>query len=274
VQGTVAQSVALTIFGNDVLHGVERNDFWPNSTAFKFCKAVSFVSLSGPLSAPEESPFAENPVQWISRLKSEGTIGLRLHHTTGNDPTFSDRMTVGFVGGGGRRLIESTRPSASDLWEARWRVQDQNEPDRRIWAVVYYRVDVNRAPVEPPRRGLAALRAELEVVLSKLEDFAIQQHLTAFAGSFRQAIDGFGAERPLATVYHSDIAPSTRISPDAKILLAAAQAAWVFGGMGSWNDLAFEGQADADYNLLSDRLFSLLVQTVQEAANDGFADQR
>jgi hypothetical protein len=138
----------------------------------------------------------------------------------------------------------------------------------------YYRVGVNRTPVEPPKRGLAALQAELEVVLSKLEDFAIQQHLTAFAGSFRQAIGCLGAKSPLTTVYHSDIAPSTRVSREARQLLAAAQAAWVFGGMGSWNDLTFEGQADADYKLLSEKLFSLLMQALTEAANDGFADQK
>jgi hypothetical protein len=274
VQGPIAQSVALTIFGNDVLHGVDRSDFWPSSTAFKFCKTVSFASLSGQSSAPDESPFAEHPVGWISKLNSEGTVGLRLHHIAGNDPTLSDRMTVGFVGGGGRWLIESMRPSASDLWEARWRVQNQNEPDRKIWAVVYYRVGVNRTPIGSPKRGLAALRAELEAVLSKLENFATQQNLAAFAGSFRKAIDCFGAESPLATVHHFDIAPSTRISPESKRLLAVAQAAWVFGGMGSWNDLGFEGQADAEYKVLSDTLFSLLMQTICEAANDGFADQK
>lgn len=54
---------------------------------------------------------------------------------------------------------------------------------------------------------------------------------------------------------------------EAKQLLAAAQAAWVFGGMGSWNDLGFDGNDQQEYNELSDKLFSLLNQAVSNATN-------
>ena len=38
----------------------------------------------------------------------------------------------------------------------------------------------------------------------------------------------------------------------------ACEAAWVFGGMGSWNDLGFQGEDQQTYERLSHRLFQLV----------------
>ena len=131
MQGSIAQAAALAIFGNDILRGYSRENFWPASTVFKFCKAVRFVALSGEATRPTESLFAEDPVQWISRLRDEGTTSLRLHDIPRNDPRISDRMSVGFVGGGGRWVIETRQAQASDLWEARWQVMNKDDPDQK-----------------------------------------------------------------------------------------------------------------------------------------------
>ena len=138
MQGSIAQAAALAIFGNDILRGYSRENFWPASTVFKFCKAVRFVALSGEATKPTESLFAEDPVQWISRLRGEGTTSLRLHDIPRNDPRISDRMSVGFVGGGGRWVIETRQAQASDLWEARWQVMNKDDPDQKIWGVTIH----------------------------------------------------------------------------------------------------------------------------------------
>jgi hypothetical protein len=52
-----------------------------------------------------------------------------------------------------------------------------------------------------------------------------------------------------------------------KNLLASAQAAWVFGGMGSWNDLGFDGNDQQEYTALSDELFLLLNQAIGATVN-------
>jgi len=90
LQGTITQAAALVIFGNDILRGYARDDFWPTSTAFKFCKTVRFVALGGDAAKPTESLFAEDPMQWISRLRDEGTTSLRIHNVARNDPRMSD----------------------------------------------------------------------------------------------------------------------------------------------------------------------------------------
>lgn len=70
-----------------------------------------------------------------------------------------------------------------------------------------------------------------------------------------------------STTYHSDLAPTPAIPLEAKQLLAAVQAAWVFGGMGSWNDLGFDGDDQREYDALSGKLFLLINQTLCSAIN-------
>ena len=52
---------------------------------------------------------------------------------------------------------------------------------------------------------------------------------------------------------------------EARQLLGAVLAGWVFGGMGSWNDLGFDGEDQEEYTELSDELFTLLNQAIAVA---------
>jgi hypothetical protein len=67
--------------------------------------------------------------------------------------------------------------------------------------------------------------------------------------------------------YHKDLVVEGAAPSLAKALLDAAQSAWVFGGMGSWNDLGFEGADQAEYDRVSQQLFTVLNETIQVAAN-------
>ena len=274
MQGTIAQAAALAIFGNDILRGYSRENFWPASTVFKFCKAVRFVALSGEATRPTESLFAEDPVQWISNLRDEGTSRLRLHAVAHDDPGMNGRMSVGFVGGGGRWLIETQRARASDVWQSRWQVEDKDDPDQKIWDVAYFRIDQGRPHTPLQTKSLTALRQDLMIVLSGIEAFAARQKLEYFAGAFRKAAGLLSSDHPLSETYHSDLAPTTAMPLEAKQLLGAVQAAWVFGGMGTWNDLGFDGDDQREYDALSGELFLLLNQALCGAINttSGAAD--
>jgi hypothetical protein len=267
LQGTIAQAAALAIFGNDILRGYSRENFWPASTVFKFCKAVRFVVLSGEATTPAESPFAEDPMQWIARLRDEGTSSLRLHAVAHDDPGMSDRMSVGFVEGGGRWLIETQQAQASDLWQARWQVVNKDDPDQKIWDAAYYRIDQGRPHIPLQTKSLTALRQDLMTVLSGIEAFAARHKLEHFAGAFRKARGLLSSDHPLAETYHSDLAPTAAMSLEAKQLLGAVQAAWVFGGMGTWNDLGFDGDDQRENDALSGELFLLLNQALCSAIN-------
>jgi hypothetical protein len=69
VNGPIAQAVALTIFGNQILRGGELDDFWPSLTVFNFCKAVSFLDMSG--TRPRlHVALAPTPAAWSIALPS------------------------------------------------------------------------------------------------------------------------------------------------------------------------------------------------------------
>jgi hypothetical protein len=225
------------------------------------------VTLHGDPRTPTENLFANDPVQWISELRDTGAIGLRIHHFAGNNPQIADRMSVGFVGGGGRWLIETLRPKLSDMWEARWLVGNREDPERKIWDVAYCRVDQDRAHLSFRGERLATLKNDLDIALSRIEAFAARKDLETFAKVFQGARSVLSSDGPLLQTYHSDLAPTTDIPLEAKQLLAAAQTAWVFGGMGSWNDVTFEGQDQAEYALVSQHLFALLNQVICSAVN-------
>jgi hypothetical protein len=58
------------------------------------------------------------------------------------------------------------------------------------------------------------------------------------------------------------------------MLLDASQKAWVFGGMGSWNDLGSEGDDQKLYERLSDRLFRAVNEAIEAAATSTFKEGR
>lgn len=271
MQGSIAQAAALTMFGNAVQKEDPGPPFWPSSTVFEFCRTVTFVDRDG--SRADERRIADDPVQWRSTLESGRLVGLRLHHAPSIDPPLNDRLSTGFVGGGGRWLIEAVGPATSDLWEADWQVGDPDAPDRRIWNVTYIRVATGIGRRELHERGLNVIRADLAEVLPRIEAFALRHGLDGFAPSFRTAIDLLDAEARMSRVYHSDLAAGAGLPAPAEQLLAAAQAAWVFGAMGSWNDVWFDGQVQAEYEAVSDGLFDLLIQAICEATNSSFSER-
>ena len=57
--------------------------------------------------------------------------------------------------------------------------------------------------------------------------------------------------------------------PDSTLaILDAAQSGWVFGGMGSWNDMAFHGEVEKEYARVSERLYSAITDAICAAANE------
>lgn len=54
-------------------------------------------------------------------------------------------MSAGFVGGGGRWVLEVALASGQiDIWAAQWDVENANAPDDRIWKVTYFLIAQQR----------------------------------------------------------------------------------------------------------------------------------
>src|SRR5262249_2594381 len=140
----------------------------------------------------------------------------------------------------------------------------RDAPDRRIWRVTYGNVATVATAMAAPA-DLRAVAARLKAALERTLAFA-ERNVGRFAPSFRQALACL-AGSPECKAYHRDLAIHGSLPDEALALLNAAQPAWVFGGMLSWNDLYFDGAVQAEYEAASEALFNRLRDAIVAAAN-------
>jgi hypothetical protein len=86
-----------------------------------------------------------------------------------------------------------------------------------------------------------------------------------FTQNFERALETLARDGGTAA-FHRDFfrGPLPR---DAARVLDACQHASVFGGMGSWNDMGFDGADGRDYERVSENLFSAINAAVPAAVD-------
>lgn len=268
MNGPLAQIVALTCHANAFLRGMPVHEFFPGNSTCTFCDWVKFVAVSKTLfGKSREIAVAANPNEWFQHLKSSGTLGVRLSCTPQNQPGISDRMSAAFVGGGGTWAMETVRERGkSGFWLPRWQVWNQKAPERRIWRVDYGRVS-EAASGGSINRDLELVQKQFRSALSEIHTFSEKHGCEGFTACFARAIETLDSNGEKRHGHHSDLVVRGVVPNLAEGLLDAAQSAWVFGGMGSWNDMGFVGADQIDYDRVSQQLFAVLNETIQLAAN-------
>lgn len=252
MQGPLVRDVLLVAIGNSLIAGKSVGWFWPDSGIFRYSRECVFVDR-------DHSVTAADPNTWLERVRTFD--GLWLDYTD-RGKWVGDRMTVGFVGGGHRWLIGAVNGSVTEIWEGHDTLGDRNATDGKIWTTHYVRLDADWKETRTRGRSVGELKTALDGTLAKIEAFARQQKLADFAGDFGAARKALTA-RPRADPMLVD----AMLPEDAAQLWAAIGAAWVFGGMGSWNDMSFDGEDGKTYEALSDQLFGELNEAVAAVAN-------
>ncbi len=275
MKAEIAQMVALTCHANAFLRGRVVPEFFPGNSTCQFCDRVKFIGFKKSLFGKvQESTVAANPNDWFDHLKKERIVGVRLSCAPQNNPGIPDRMSAAFAGGGGKWVAE-TVPSQgkSAIWMARWEVWNRDAPERRIW-----RVDYGRVSDDPPKKSepanLDAATDRLRSALVEIHSFSEKQNCAGFTECFaraRETLDSGGSKRH---GYHKDLFPEGAVPEAAAALLDAVQSAWVFGGMGSWNDLGFGGAEQTEYDRVSEELFHAANEAVLTAANTSFPTEQ
>lgn len=270
INGPIAQFAALTCHANAFLAGREIPCFFPSNSTTQFCDRIEFIELEpNPGGEPKARTLASSPDDWIHELPMREVDGVRLVFGPRNDPAISDRLSAGFVGGGHIWNMEVVRDDGlSELWSSEWGVWDQAAPEGRIWRVDY-RLESTRASGPHTGRNLAIVRRAFRESLLEVRDFSERHTQGAFTDHFSDALlvlDDYAAD----VGYHRDIALPGQLSEDAEALLKAAMRAWVFGGMGTWNDLGFEGTLQTEYENVSDRLFDVVHEAIEAAVTSTY----
>lgn len=272
MNGPVAQFVSLVCHGNSYLRGDRSRRIYPGNSTFQFCDRVAFVSIGRSwFGKPKETMVAPDPDAWFAHLAARGARGVRLLRRSQDLAWISDRMTAGLAGGGGDWMMAVRYAGKTEYWTSRWDVWDQDAPLQKIWRVRYFLASTHRSEPEPRRRLEGALPA-LKLALEQIHAFAKRKDCRGFMDCFQRATLTLERAMPLYG-YHRDLCPEDMATPAALAVLDAAQSAWVFGGMGSWNDLAFEGEDSKDYERVSAELFSTLNDAICAAANETDASQ-
>lgn len=268
MNGPLVQFVALTCHANAFLRGLTVPVFFPDNSTCQHCDWVKFFEVSKSIfGKSRERSVAETPNDWFEYLKKKGAIGVRLGCTPQNNAGISDRMTSAFVGGGGTWAMEARyRNGISSIWLSRWTVWNQNAPERRIWRVDYGLVSKNTSST-PDDQDLDTVASCLRTALSQIQAFSEQHHCDGFTAYFSRAIETLDSRGRKCHGSHKDLIVEGTATNVAAYLLDACQSAWVFGGMGSWNDMSFEGNDQKEYDRVSDQLFKVLNKTIEAVAN-------
>ena len=212
---------------------------------------------------------ASSPEDWFRWLKNTDAGRLSYIAFAWNGertPGLSEASAAGFSGGISMAIQAEMPDGQIELWYPSWNVDRTDLSKTHVWKVRYHGV-----------AGKAGLRAPLtvEFITSKLK-----QELSAAANFARRRAAGNNWEiifnKALATLSSSDIPPRGPLealpmfgySPAARRLLASADQAWVFGGMGSWNDLGWsEPDIQAEYEAVTGKLYEAVKAACVTAAN-------
>jgi hypothetical protein len=284
MNGPLAQIVAMTSHANAEIGGDSLQPFSLNNSTAMFCNKISYIdwirkkgilSLITNKNEYKEKCLADDFIGWTRFLKQENVKQLFLHYVSSINPQVSDRITAGFVGGGGRWLIEAWKGTTSDYWEAKWEVTNQEAKDRRIWSVTYARISRNNIVRKTEHSGLSGIEKGLKKSVLACQSFAKRYQMDIWKASFDNAVECLDSgETDFNTIYHKDIIPLGKYSDKAKRILFAAQSTWVFGGMGSWNDMgiwndkSFDEEEQKHYEKISDQLFSEVCKAITHATNE------
>ncbi|GAM97167.1 hypothetical protein U91I_00792 [alpha proteobacterium U9-1i] len=267
MQGPIAQALALVAVGNASLNDRDVTGFWPNASVFRFSKICEFLAPS-PTDDDAWLPVAQNPIEWFDRLKP-WCVGLRLHVAPRapqpGQSLLNERMSVGFVGGGPRWLIEAAGKDSAQIWQGFDRLLDRADPQQKIWANGYL-LQGETEPQTLSADPLPLALAEFALVLEEIEQLARELHAENFAHCFVEAREALKSAPPPAGFY-DDIAEYAGLDADARRALVAASSAWVFGGMGSWNDIGAPEALSARYERQSEALFQVLQRVIAAIAN-------
>jgi hypothetical protein len=265
VHGELAQVIALAAHGSAWLAGITpgpppRLD--AENTTFEFVRRVRFA-LDG--------SSASDVAGWLLDARGRGIERFWLSIpepgvVTLDGQEIPDRMLVAFAGAGPWSLLATSPERPPEVWRASWVVGDKDAPDQKIWEVDYHGTQAAAAVApSPPDMGAAAER--LAAALDDAEGFARRHDLENWAEVFAGARRiGDGDDPPPS--WHPDMLPSLGFSRPARRLVGMATRSWVFGGMGSWNDLGFDTPEDQEkYDRVSAELYPALLRAFVAGVN-------
>jgi hypothetical protein len=262
MNGELAQLICLATYGTVWLRDASAADKpeppdLTRNTTFKYAHSTEF--------ARQSSTVLVDPSAWLRDLHVRGCRRLWLDlpevvPARARWPYLEPHLEVAFANSG-RWYVLATGALHAEQWGATWSVIEPRPADNHIWAVSYAMTVADGARPLQPDVGQA--NSALDRALTDARDFARRSDEAGWAAQFDEAI-GATDDRP---PYQPDMMDPS-FPDDARRLIAKASRAWVFGGMGSWNDLGLADETKrTEHAEISRLLFATLLQACLAAVN-------
>ena len=260
--GEIAQACRFTSFGNAYLRGAPYDD-GALRAGLAHVHALEFVANATWLGLTIPRVIARTPAAWFAALRARGTQRLALLHGPPEAQPALRPALAAFAGGAGAWLIAAHEPARTTLWKSAWELADVPRGSAAPWDVTYSGVTV-RGLIPPHPADLIATSHALDAALGDAIAYAIDEPgLARWIAWFERARAALKSADPEAAVLAPAIHPI-----GARQLVAAAQCAWVFGGMMSWNDYGAPDPAkQARYAAVSAALFASVIDAILACVN-------
>ena len=248
VNGELAQCVMLTSYGNAYLHDARRvSREVVDHVAFQHTKTIQFG-----LARPFDGVTAFR--KWVQSLKRGNVVRLWLTDSLAASGDLQAHNAEAFSNANPRGIIAEYPEANNGLWVPHWKFTRGSK-----WLVAY---NCYQAPALPQSEDLAAITRRLTKAIKSAKQFA--------SGSFQNWVDWFQRALDAIELGRDSVQwfPSFGYSALCRQLMAGAASAWVFGGMGSWNDLWFEDKSHQNvYTTVTEELYSAVCTAIVASTN-------
>jgi len=265
MNGEILQLIAIASGANAALSGRWNASGFDEHQAFTYCQSVRFVELKRSMGKkkPIEDEVAASPEGWFGLLNKQGARCVFLNYGSSKDQQAPDYQLVAFVGGGGTwTLGVSDGSSKVTYWVARW-LSRRSHPEGKPWEVTYGKVAESRSAPSVPLPDQTDLRKRFTSTLKDIRRLAQEIEADNFEQFFDRGLRALDSADPMDHFPGDALARPMDYSLESRQLFAAAWASWVFGGMGSWNDLWIQDeQLSRRYDALSARLYDAICQSI------------
>ncbi len=254
----ISQIMALVAYGNAYLQG-KQVSFDKNHPAGFHYKNIRFVEFVPEDLLVRKPILASNPNDWFKLLKESNINRLYLSFQPSSSLGLEDHISSAFVGGGSQWNIIAKKDDKCDIWQTKWQMEFG---DLKVY---YFQLLIDIDLPKLPKTTLEQANKYLSEILKDLVDFTNENNLDNWVNVFQKALDLLSAKDSFMLLQENYL-PKDCFSLEAERILAACDQAWVFGGMGSWNDVVQVKNYDL-YTRLSANLYDTLCKTMIVAIN-------
>jgi hypothetical protein len=266
MDGTVAFAIALVSYGNAHLENpVETNllRIPSDRPTLKYILETDFRSNGHVFARRKGKKVAATIEEWFDFIHRKGAKRLWLvfgEELDSDQKEIMQQLESKLLG------IQVDYPTDHEMWVPDWdTVVRAQRP--RIWQVSVKGMGIPTSMASKP----GDLNAVREDIRKGLEDAIVFAKKSAtgefFSSHFAEGLTALESASP-APPYYPDMLPSRGYSILARQVIAGASYGWVFGGMGSWNDIWFSDDSlMPEYNRITETLRRSVKMGLREGVN-------